>query len=387
MAHKKTIIFIWSRGGGGHRTAKDSLQQRLTQEYAKKGIDLDVSHTYDIMGEYFLGPIGEFCVNLWNKSQRKGKVKTQHCLITLQKCADRLFYPIVFLKFIHLLMSLKEEPEYVVSTQPICTLALLKALRFVNKKRGWGVRLHLYLTDMPTQKASHFLRSLKRIGRNPLLAPLLTVYSPPAITESEDFWRQSCGMLEVITDRVFPIRNAFLQTDNLKEKLRSLHLMLSMGEQLYLIEKETQVTFLMLGSQPPHRGVLDWVDAIIARAQSTKEKHFLFVYCGPNEHKELLKAVTKRMPKAPEGLTIVPLQTQAEENLALLMARCNRTITRSGGSTSMELLHLFQSGAIFDPLNRETLIHDEGVSHWEAGNAVYLMKTIQAQYRTPFNFS
>jgi hypothetical protein len=377
---------IWARCGGGHRVAKDSLQQRFIHEYAEKGIDLDVSRTYDMMGEFFLDPLGNFIVYLWDKSQRKGKVKTQSRLIALQKHLDRLVFPIVYLKMLHLLLSLPEEPEYVVSTQPIATLALLKAIRYVNLKRGWKVRLHLYLTDMPTQKASHFLRSLKRIGRDPLLAPLLTVYSPPAITESEDFWRQSCGMLEVITDRVFPIRNAFLQTDSLKEKLESPHLMLSMGEQSYLIEKETKVTFLMLGSQPPHRGVLDWVDAIIARAQNTKEKHFFFVYCGPNEHKDLLKAVTKRLSKAPEGLTIIPLQTQAEENLALLMARCNRTITRSGGSTSMELLHLFQSGAIFDPLNRETVIHDDGVSHWEAGNAFYLMQTIQAKYRTPFNF-
>lgn len=386
MAHKKSIIFIWSRCGGGHRVAKDSLQQRLVQEYAEKGIELDVSHTFDIMGAYFLGPIGNICVNLWDKSQRQGKVKTQSRLVTLQKCADRVFFPIVYLKLVQLLMSLKEEPEYIVSTQPICTLALLKALRTVNRKRGWNVRLHLYLTDMPTQKATHFLRSLKKIGSNPLLAPLLTVFSPPAITESKDFWHQSCGMLEVITDRVFPIRKSFLQTEKLKEKLQSPEVTLALTDRSYVIEKEAKVTFLMLGSQPSHQGVLDWVDAIMSRAQGSNDKHFLFVYCGPNEHKELLRAVTKRLSKAPAGLTIVPMQTQAEENLALLMARSNRTITRSGGSTSMELLHLFQSGAIFDPQTRETLIHDDGVSHWEAGNALYLMQTIQAQYRKPTHF-
>ncbi len=385
MTHKKSIIFIWSRCGGGHRVAKDSLQQRLVQEYAEKGIELDVSRTFDIMGEFFLGPIGNFCVHLWDKSQRQGKVKTQSCLVTLQKCADRLFFPIIYWKLVHLLLSLEAEPEYIVSTQPLCTLALLKALRFVNRKRGWNVRLHLYLTDMPTKKATHFLRSLRKVGSDPLLAPLLTVYSPPAITETEDFWHRSCGMIEVITDRIFPIRKSFLQTERLKEKLHSRQLDLTISDCSYVIEKEAKVTFLMLGSQPSHQGVLDWVDALIARAQTAKEKHFLFVYCGPNEQKKLLDAVVKRVPWAPEGLTIVPLQTQAEENLALLMARSNRTITRSGGSTSMELLHLFQSGAIFDPETRETLIHDDGVSHWEAGNALYLMQTIQAQYRKPSN--
>jgi len=87
-SQRKVAIWIWSRGGGGHKMAKVAVQQKMCEEYQKKGIELDCTHDYDIMGKRFLnsiyipiiGRFGDLLARLWDGTQEKGDIKDKSSL-------------------------------------------------------------------------------------------------------------------------------------------------------------------------------------------------------------------------------------------------------------------------------------------------------------------
>jgi len=392
-------LFLWARCGGGHRTAKDALVQRLKKEGNANNCTLETEEV-DITGHKilntiwlpFIGRIGDYGVNAWDSAQKRGDITFLRRYASLNWLAEIILYPIVYFRTKWLLQSLKMEPKHVIGTQAFCISAIMHAMQTVNRQKKWNMHMHVYLTDLPSKKAIHFFPSIKHVGNNQKLSSIFTLHAPspilkPNVTE-DAFWKKHCGKhIKVITKDDFPIRQAFLDTETLTKKLEQKKLPISIklntpeehtiiqsgkskvticdDEAKIELDEKDKLSFLMLGSQPSTQSVLDWLETYCeaSKIQQTNHTNYLFLYCGApstaNNPNPLLEAVHKKLQsmQLPEHVKIVPFTNQGADTIALLMARSDRTITRSGGATCMELLHL--NDHLPKNPNKQILIHSE----------------------------
>lgn len=413
-----TGVFFWARSGGGHRTAKEGIKQQKIKEYAARGQALATHADYDITGEKvlssvalpFFGGLGDIGVNAWDEAQKKGDLKFLERYASFGWLAEILLYPIVYFRVKWLLQDLHVEPQFIVSTQAFCLNAIMRAMQTVNKEKQWNMHMHVYLTDMPSKKAIHFFPSIKKVTQDRDLRRMLTLHAPAPILKqgqsAQEFWRKYCGKVNVITDEQFPIREAFLETEALKERLEqgvvevklklnhpsetdilqagltetaSEAVEVDNSEITLQIRDQDKLAFLMLGSQPTTQSVLSWLHTFVKTKQGDEadldtdleNQRYLFLYCGvahtDDTRNPLLDAVhaeiarLKEAGKLPTDLNIVPFTNQSADEIALLMARSDVSITRSGGATSMELLQLHEAD-LPKRENKLTLIHSEALS-------------------------
>lgn len=383
-----TGVFLWARSGGGHRTAKDGIKQQKIKEYAARGKQLDTKTDIDITGEKvlssirlpFVGGLGDIGVRAWDNAQKKGDLKFLENYASWGWIGEIIFYPLVYFRMKWLLQDLKVEPEFVVSTQAFCLNAIMQAMRSVNKQKSWNMHMHVYLTDMPSKKAIHFFPSIRKVAGNSALRDMVTLHAPPPLTKKgqtdEAFWKKHCGKIRVITNEKFPIRDAFLDTTKLKEKLLKpsvdVNIKLNNPVEAAIIKKglsediapqvggdsialniktEDKLAFLMLGSMPTTKSVLEWVNSFAEESKKpSPNQNYFFLYCGlpdtPEEPNLLLRAVSQEIDKLKaageiaKNFNIIPFTNQSADEIALLMARSDVSITRSGGATSMELVEL-----------------------------------------------
>lgn len=406
-------VFFWARSGGGHRTAKEGVKQQKIKETQAQGKTFRVQQDVDITGEKvlssiklpFIGGLGELGVKSWDEAQKKGDLKFLERYASWGWIGEIIFYPLVYFRVKWMLQDLNVEPNFVVSTQAFCLNAIMRAMQTVNKEKNWNMHMHVYLTDMPSKKAIHFFPSIRKVTADSELRNLLTLHAPPPLrkpgqTEDDDkkFWEKYCGKINVITNEQFPIREAFLETGILKARLEKpvldvriklneasegdlissglspacVHTATSKDITLKIRDKD-KLGFLMLGSQPTTQSVLNWLHTFVqsGRAHNSTDgdvQRFLFLYCGVahtnDARNPLLDAVQeqikkyKQANKLPPNFNIIPFSNQDADEIALLMARSDVSITRSGGATSMELVQLHQSD-LPKRENKLTLIHSE----------------------------
>lgn len=406
-----TGVYVSAPLGGGHVTAKNGVRARQEEECRALGHRFQTAADVDITKYANIGPFrfGDWSANMWNDAQKKGDLRTlrQMTLPICMRIAEFFMGWLVRLRFKAMLRSLQQPPKYVVSTQAFCLKDIARAVYEVNKERNWDMHLDVYLTDLPSKRATHFFPSVKRLADDPKLRAITTLHASrpiekPTRTEQE-FWEKHCGKIRVKTDDPFPIRATFLHTETLGEQLRKPTLDVplrlnnpheisiirsGMGvfdrvnedkqDTLYQIRIQTQdkVGFLMLGSQPTQEAVLSWLRTFVqARVQQphiSGREHYFFLYCGAPEkegvHNPLWNAVAQEIAKMrqdgslPADMHIVPFTNQDANVIAPLMARSDMTVTRSGGATSMELLQLHQSPHIPKRENRCTFIHSEAMT-------------------------
>ena len=401
-------VFFWARLGGGHRTAKEALKERVVDECARRGEKLDTTADIDIGGEKilnavripFFGKLGDCGADAWNNAQKAGNLRFLRFFAAMQWIGELLFFPIVYFQAKKIFQNLREEPRYVISTQAFCLNAIARAMLATNAKKKWNMHLDVYLTDLPSKKATHFFPSIRRVSKSPWLRKLVTLHAPkPVLKEGqseEKFWEKHCGKVQVITSDPYPIRKAFFQTEKLKSALSQPTLDVSLrlnhpgeaaiidcgmgtspsvGDEGYRIrmKEKDKVGLLMLGSVPTKESVLGWLRSFV---QSGKEAHseksdrhqYFFLYCGApetaSERNTLLASVSQELismrasGQIPPNMHIVPFTNQGADEIALLMARSDLTITRSGGATSMELLQLHKE---FRRKNKCVFIHSEAL--------------------------
>src|SRR5437867_966748 len=87
----KSVLIITSSGGGGLLQAANAKEQ----EVRRKNPSVKVVKK-DLLREWIWKSLGRFCVNLWDKSQRRGNVKTLLWMVDMQKYAEYLFWPKIF---------------------------------------------------------------------------------------------------------------------------------------------------------------------------------------------------------------------------------------------------------------------------------------------------
>lgn len=409
----KKLLLITSSGGGGLiQTANAKEQEALAKDPQL------VIIRRDLLKDWVWKPMGQYMINFWNKAQCKGDISAQLICVHGQFIADFFLYPFLF--FYALYTAFKEEVDGVMDTQPLGTSAIINALRIYNWRKRKNVRLEKILVDLPTKKATHFFRPIKKLSRKSRSLVKLTSI-PPLLEEgetAEEFWQKNCGLSEreVQCEDVY-VRQAFLKYKGVGRserrvwvKLRykiqeELDLMaktfkkgqirsaLKGSEVEFAIEPEDRMITILLGSQPAIEATLNYVKKWLAVAREyPKVKTHLFVFCA--DHKEGEKSLfskvadfVERIKDYPNHFSVIPFSFQNEHGIAPLFHRSDITCTRSGGQTAMELICVSTG---------ETWIHSEakkgqdlldGIPGWESESAVYLQKLKGAKIVTPETFS
>lgn len=468
-------IYLYSSGGGGHKAAKEAQMERdfaslmqnvqvALQQDGTMNIDVSLSPSdankykslmnddrlknpakfsewckqmglvkdIDVLHEY-LGSVGEWASSEWDKAQVAGDVEKQESLASKQWLSDLFFGPVIFIYTLISLIKLK--PKQIVSTQAMATPSILNAVKLYNSyfkpKQDPIVKLHLYMTDMPTEYAIHFFNSLKTIsvhgGKE-----FLVLHAPKP--EEEADWEKLCGLqkeqVKELDVKELPVRLEFLKAiDEFKPNLEhpSVQLKVSDKQELQLLHEviqhqgghvselgdpskegaqfldygmkpEDKGTFIMLGSQPTKSAIEGYVQEYLALAKENPTTHYnLFAFAGKFEkdkdcfYKELA-AYIKEQPHWPPNLRVIPLSFQTPKQLVGLEMTCD-SITRSGGATVMELLVLNEIYKKYPEIPpRKRLIHaqpvegrtlEDSIPLWEKGNYLFLKKKAGATVVDP----
>lgn len=385
---------------------------------------------YDVLHD-FLGRIGEKCSSIWDQAQEAGDVTKQESLAAKQWISDIIFAVPIFLATLRRLIA--HGPTTIVSTQAMATPSILIAIKVYNKfykpEHAEDVKLDLYMTDMPTPLAGHFFDALKRIytlaGKNKL-----TLHAPKPINETD--WSILCGLdspqvVELKTSEL-PVRAAFLQaaesfspSDRPKVQIKlsceseshllqqvlarqNIHTRLPEFSKpheantfTYEMQPDDEGYFLMLGSRPTRQAIKEYVERFVEIAnKNPSKKYHLFAFAGKFEsdpamvcfYRELCE-FTKDIAGFPTNLAFLPLSFQDPSQLVGLMLQCH-TITRSGGSTAMELLVIEAVRKQLSLPERQRLIHAQFVENrsnlaeripvWEKGNYFFLQEALGAAF-------
>lgn len=445
----KDTLYLWSSGGGGHKSAKEAQTEKEmvklrdqiighASEEVKTGFSsrfnnigvftdwckqMGYLHEADVLADY-VGSIGVSSAEKWDKAQIEGDVKKQEKLASLQWLSDRVFGPVVFFQTLRDLIN--HHPRKVVSTQAMATPSILFALciynNFFKPSLDPEVKLHLYMTDMPTNLSGHFFSSLKRIWE--MAGKKHLILHAPKPTD-KDTWLIRCNLPDdqvvELKTKDLPVRASFLKAvENYKPEAPvsfkvsdpsevqflkgALKHQKAVDELIdadnlsfeYQVDDKDKAFFLMLGSQPTKQAIKDYVDRFLLEAkQNPKENYKLFAFTGkflPKAncfYKELCEYIQTKK-NWPSNLRVVPLSFQSPEHLVNLELKCN-TITRSGGGTVMELLVLNElvEGKKSKVKPKLRFIHaqkvegrglEESIPLWERGNYQHLRGAVGSKH-------
>ena len=404
---KRTLIVTCSGGGGLLQAATAKEQEILMADPHAFIVRKDLLK--DWVGKIF----GNFCVYLWNSAQKKGDVRKQQALLSGQGLADYVFFPFVFLRALKVLFQKKI--DRVIDTQPIATLAILKAIRLYNWKTGKKILLEKIVVDLPTKKATHFFRPIRKMSdQDRKFVRLFTIY--PLLEEGqtrEEFWKENCNLSESEISYEDPyIRQAFRAYRGKPRPQKRVELLILYkteeeqkaiervyrkgpiqakifpGKLTFAVEPQDVVLTILLGSQPAAEATLAYVKRFVEFASSVDKRVYLFLF---SSEKTLAKisAYIENLKQYPKNFSIIPFSFQPAETLAPLFHRSNLTLTRSGGQTAMELMSVstgemwIHSEAKVSPKEATLSALLKGIPQWESESALYLQKLKGAKIVTP----
>ncbi len=454
-------LYLYSSGGGGHKSAKDAeverdfenLMNQVKAEIENETMNINVElnpeeieksqslinderlkdptkfiewckqmgliEDVDVLHDY-LGKVGKWASDQWDNAQIEADVEKQESLASKQWLSDIFFGPVIFISTLRSLIQFK--PKKLVSTQAMATPSILLAVKVYNSffkpKEDPAILLNLYMTDMPTEYATHFFNSIKRIATG---QEFLKLHTPKPQEEID--WKELCGLnndqVVELDVKDLPVRRAFLKAVDEykpdlehpsveikvrnKEDLNILHDVLKhqgdsdckLGDLTtptnesqyinYSMKPEDKGTFIMLGSQPTLVAIQDYIKEYIelARENPNTNYHF-FAVTKTTSYKALCEFITNQ-PDWPSNLRVVPLTYQEPKQLISLEMMCD-TITRSGGGSIMELLVLNEViKKIPNYPTRNRYIHaqpvkgrslEESIAVWEKGNFFFFHKAV-----------
>lgn len=414
--NSNNLLLLTSSGGGGLLQAAVAKQQ----EVLEKEPDTVIIRR-DLLKDW-MGLSSSFLINFWNRAQQKGNLRAQNICVWGQFLFDAFVWPRVFAVSLYTLF--RYNIDRIIDTQPMGTSALLLAIRLYNRKRKKKVVLEKVLVDLPTKKATHFFRPIRKLTEGNRKYLRLTTIFPllePGETE-EQFWQRNCRLQDAqICYEDLYVRKAFKGFQGKPRTSEETFLRLLYKEpgefqlmrrafrrgkvQAELTEKtvgfrisaESRVITILLGSQPSEEATCSYVKRFIQLAKesnSSKAPIYLFVFSaeckGEGSLFQKIVEVVSRAKNYPAHLTVIPFSFQTDEEIAPLFHRSDLTITRSGGQTAMELMGVGTGQMCIhseakkngkEPLTEKDLLR--GIPGWEAENAVYLQKVRGAFVVTP----
>ncbi len=411
-----SLLIITCSGGGGLLQAAKAKEQEVKRSNSKIKIIKK-----DLLKDWASKKFGKFCINLWDKAQKDGKVKLLELVTGNIHFADILFGPSVFFALLRLLM--REDIQYVIDTQPLCTKAIVRAIRFHNFLRKKQVTVEKVLVDLPTDRAKWFFSPIKKLSmKDRKIFTFITI--PPLLQKGQtanDFWRKYCKMEEKeICYRDYYVRESFdqyrgkelpslpfsfhTQYKNQEEKVwmekivqrGPIQSSFDKDDKIcFTIEPNAKVITILLGSQPAFDATVTYMTKMVELARKYNDDPiYIFAFCSHHHEgrSSLFSELCKKLDdieEFPSHVSAIPLTFQNESVIASLFYRSDLTCTRSGGQTCMELMAVMQ-GEIWihsesklkgkEPTLKKLL---KGIAKWEAGNALYLRDRRGAHIVTP----
>lgn len=372
-------LIITSSGGNGLVQAANAKKQDIMS--LDKDSEVIIK---DLMLQWAMWPIGKYGVALWNIFQKRGNIFLQDVFVKCEGAADILFWPHIFFKALRTLF--KHKIDFVIDTQCVATSAIIKAVRCYNKYSNKKVFVEKYIVDLPTNRASHFFKNIKKLSKKDKnlikivsLEPLLSMDE----TE-EEFWEKNAEVkMDKIRYEKYFIRKGFKKYQNMKRDGNNYVIRINDHNKNneFTLKNDDILISLILGSHPSFDSTCDYVKKTINYYKNNNEDKdiYMFVYCG-DENSPLFNEIIKIISKEkafPINLNIIPMPFQNDEFIASLFFRSDLTITRSGGQTVMEILavgdgkHCIHSESKNNHSLNELL---KGMTYLEGGNALYLIK-------------
>ncbi len=395
---KPCVLIITTMCGGGHLQAANALRNRIESENP----DISVLQI-DIFNDWLGRLVGGFLTQRWNAPLRRG-----HNFISLAysyigiPVADPLFFLPLFISALKTFLN--HNIIQIIDTQPVGTAAISLALKISNRLKKQSLKIEKILTEIPTKRAIHFFHPLKLLPKK--LKELIELHIVEPIPEESNFWNKYCGLnnnqIKIIKA---PLREAFFKIQEIENQFSFSFVSVEEKNQILKIAKidslisnenplsvnlqlgtQWDATTIMLGSQPQTRTIQKYLDKLsnIARGNPSRE-YIIFVLGNSNINGwSQIKKIWEEKLETPSNFHPVLLSMQQHETVAQLLKFSDRTITRSGGLTSMELLKVRQSHAlIHSDILKEGKPVLKKMPPWEIGNAEILMQRIGAKIIHP----
>jgi hypothetical protein len=408
----ETYLIITASGGSGILLAAKAQAQRLKKQNPNARIIVK-----DLMLQWLGGFLGNFGVSAWNSAQKKGKVRYQEFLVSMQRLADIIFWPQIF--FYTFRTLIKEDVDYVFDAQPLGTKAIIKAIRLFNRISKKKLCLRKIIVDLPSKKSTHFYNSIKRLSKKDKGYIFISTIKPllEKNQTDEEFWRKYCKLsLDKVCYNSYPIRLGFDAFENKKHEFVDYFVNIETQKNLeqilinnvvkegrieakkdglnfnFKIKSDDFLITILLGSQPAFNGTLNYVQNLINFLKNNKHikrNILVFSYCSSFDE-GLIKKMhdlvisTKDYPK---NLTVIPMSFQKEDIIAFLFFRSNITVTRSGGQTAVELSRVSNAKICVHSEFRGNKVCEKkllkGIPAWESGSASYMKEIMNATIVNP----
>lgn len=340
-------------------------------------------------------PTGYQNAAIWNILQRKEETDELKKLIALQSHIDEHNYKIIYDYFLNKLKSAHEQRTpytAIVSSQVMAIPAICDAVREYNRIFDAQVKIHQYLTDLPTLGAVHFFDSLSRLTKDQ--AQQVCLYGVNIgrnIEKIDNFYREK-------HTNYIPLQEKFAQVVNIDPKdnpmVRPGFKAESLGDLKpentvelsvqvkdkpdvkYQIRANEKIAYIMLGSQAGE-DTLGYVKKLAALKQYQK----IFVFNGTSPHLDLKNKLQKEMQGPTE---IVLLDNQDDAHGAAIRVRSDLAVIRGGGLTVMEEMALPivnpEKIILFHSRRDKSRRFTSGIS-WEDENANQLIAMVQGKVK------
>ena len=418
ISKKTNYLIMCASGGGGILQAANAEVQKIKIKDPSANIIKK-----DVMLQW-LGPIGYFGMKSWNFSQKRGIILFLQILGGFQRIAEIIFWPYFFY---HVLKTLfKENIDYIVDLQPLCSSATIKAIRLYNHIRKKNVTIKKVVVDLPTKKAVHYFNNIKKLSKKDKNLLSITTIDPLLDKDQTDieFWKKFCDIsLDKICYHDYPLRQSFLSYDKKAKIFSDFFINIAIKSELeakfitktinkgsikiktqdlkfleFQIERNDFLITILLGSQPSLNATFNYVKNIIKmiKEEKVERKIHIFTFCSSTKEglfKKLFDFL-EDFEDYPKNLSIVPMSFQTEEVIASLFFRSDMTITRSGGQTAVELMKVCNGKICVHseyPYKKNTKLTDKkllkGIPVWEAGSASYMQEKMNASLIIPELFS
>lgn len=287
-------------------------------------------------------PAGYQSAAIWNVLQRKDDTRGLTNLIELQSKSDKDNYKTVYNHFSGLLEDAYHENKKpyteIISTQAMALPALCDAVTAYNQKyAGFApeVKIHQYMTDMPTKGAVHFFNSLN--GLNEKQRDQMYLYGVNLDPHIIDHFGLNnpkfAGVFSLDPENNPMVRKTFRHIDrDFDNTLKTTLEVKETGDKVsrHDIEPTEKMAAVMLGSQAS----LDTIAYVEKLAEHQFDK--IFVFGGQAPHiKEKLQPLIERFPGK-----IIALANQDHPQIAPIMKRSDLVVMRGGGLSVMEQMAL-----------------------------------------------
>jgi hypothetical protein len=293
---------------------------------------------------------GHESVAIWNLQQVNDETEELKKLIKQQSLSDKQNYSFVYNRYYHLLVkAYNDNTPYteMISTQATALPALCDAVKAYNDYLSKAkanlamapqIKIHQYLTDMPTKGAVHFFNSLQNLSKEQRATMYLYgINFSEEVANHFGLFEPSFAGLYSIDPKDNPMIRQGFNDPRLKKvscnKAIIIYVQTAAKDKEYKINADEKVLSIMLGSQAS----LDTVEYVKELADKFDK---IFVFAGTND--SITKALQPFIAEKGYEGKIVLLGNQDDVHSAYIRTRSNLEIIRGGGITVAETLGMCQ---------------------------------------------